>query len=119
MRKIPVKASFANPQANRENEKIKIKLKEASDKINHPVMQNQKDIVVIREEKKISSNVRHHDKHQKKTPKAKSRFSIINADDIRKFNHLPENIAVSSLSSNSSITFSNLQHKDILRFYDE
>lgn len=120
MRKVPVKASYSHNANKPTQEKIKIKLKEASVPVNHPVLHNEKEIVVIREERNIeqdSFNVNH--RHQQKTLRKKDRFSIIKADDVRKFNHIPENYALNSFTRTSAIPINDFQNGDIFRFYDE
>ena len=119
LRKTPIKANYANPVLNPTKKNIKIKLKEGNAIPNHPVLQNEKQINVIREENNNLPNDKRIKEVSKITLKKKKRFSIIQADDIRKFNHIPENIAINSISRITAISMNELNNGDILRFYDE
>jgi hypothetical protein len=69
-----------------------------------------KKINVINSRQEIAKNYR---------PKRQSRFSIINADDTRKFNQFTESVELSNANQVQTLTISDFRDIDFLQFYDE
>jgi len=77
------------------------------------------NVIRINENKKINVINSCHKMAENYRPKRKSRFSVINADDTRKFNQFSDSVELNNVSNLQVLSITNYNDIDFLKFYDE